>query len=472
MGVGAGVDAGAGAGVGVGLDAGAGAGAEVEAEAGVGADVGAEAEAGDGVGAEVGSIAGAEWNFQVFFLFSRKIKQKSLFFSSIPQSSSVVTKSIAAAFTASDTVISVSSYSNVASWNYKMEEEKGFSFKFISESSFSGSLSQVSHIDNWVFSPNGKRAACRQGNKIQLYRIGHSVEILSTLLEGEFLDTDLVCLTFSADNTFLLICIQDSIIEPRYYEWDVEEEIMSSFKSPGLLTVDCCCLSSDKARFIVCGEHDIEIWEYNKRPIRLLARGGIAQKFSDRYTCCTVSLDNELLVCCIANIIIVFRLCACNFLSSKQILRGHIGRIEFCKFLRVNRYLISYGVDGVVFLWDLIEAKAVGFARITRGQENIVSVAVSPEEERVVCFTSSARVCVMRLWNLDCALSSQLVKEAMKGKAEVTHASLQLAEEIVSRSKPISSTDDCKSTGVSSPEEDERFCLTSEDFLSSGNESD
>ena len=404
-------------------------------------------------------------------LSSRKTKQKALFSSKFPQRSSVVAKSIATVFTSSDTVISVSSDSSLALWNHRMDEERGFSFKFISESSLSSSLSQLSHIDNWVFSDDGKRAACHQGNKIQLYRIEPSVTILSTLLEGDIFDTGLVSLTFSADNILLLICIQDGKNEPRYYEWNVEKRIMSSFKSP-FLTVECCCLSSDKTKFILCGEYEIEIWEYNKGPICLLARGGIAQKFSVRYIYCTVSLDNDLLVCCIANIILVFRLCACDIFSSKQILRGHIGRIEFCKFLRVNRYLISYGVDGMVFLWDLIEAKAVGFARITQGQENIVSVAVSPEEERVVCFTSSARVCVMRLWNLEGALSSKLVRESMKGKAEVTHSSLQMAGEIVSMSKPIASVDDCKSTDVSSPEEDERFCITSEDFLGSGNESD
>ena len=196
----------------------------------------------------------------------------------------------------------------------------------------------------------------------------------------------------------------------------------------------------------MCGEYDTEIFEYNKGPIRLLARGGIAQKCSVRFSYCAVSLDNELLVCCISNIIIVFRLCAPDVFSSKQILRGHIGRIEFCKLLRVNRYLISYGVDGMVFLWDLIEAKAVGFARIAQGQENIVSMAVSPEEERLVCFTSSGRVYLIRLWNLECAIPSKLLRESMKGKAGVT-TNLELAGEIAPQCKPISYLDDLLSSG-------------------------
>ena len=394
--------------------------------------------------------------------------QKALFFSNFPQGSSVVGKSIAAAFTSSDTVISVRSDSIVAWWSQRMDEKKGLSFKFISESTLPGSISQPGNIENWVFSPDGKRAACRQGNKIQLYSTVHSIETLCTLLEGDFLDTDLVRLTFSANNILLLICIQDGKNESRFYEWNVEKKIMSPFKL-SWLTAECCCLSSDKTRFILCGEYGIEIWEYNEGPIRLLARGGVAQKCSVRFSYCAVSLDNELLVCCISNIIIVFRLSAPDVLSSKQILRGHIGRIEFCKFLRVNRYLISYGVDGMVFLWDLLEAKAVGFTRIAQGQENIESMAVSPEEERVVCFTSSARVYVIKLWNLECAMPSKLLRESMKG---VTDTSLELAGEIAPQCKPISYLDDYRITDFNSSEEDERFLLTPDDLLSSGDESD
>ena len=409
---------------------------------------------------------------QAFYnLPSRKVKQKALFFSNFPQGPSVVGKSIAAAFTSSDTVVSVRSDSIVALWSQMMDEEKGLSFKFISESSLPGSLSQLSHLENWVFSPNGKRAACRQGNKIQLYSTVHSIKTLCTLLEGDFLDTDLVCLTFSANNVLLLICIQDGKSEPCFYEWDIEKKIMSPFKL-SCSTAECCCLSSDKTRFILCGECDIEIWEYNEGPIHLLARGGIAKKSSVRFSYCAVSLDNELLVCCISNVIIVLHLSASDVFSSKQIFQGHIGRIEFCKFLRVNRYLISCGVDGMVFLWDLIEAKAVGFARIAQGQENIVSMAVSPEEERVVWFTSSGRVYMIRLWNLECALSLKLVRESMKGETDVSASSLQLAGEIASKCKPISSVDNNKITNFSNSEEDERFYLTPEDFLTSGSESD
>ena len=154
--------------------------------------------------------------------------QKDLFFSNFPQGSSIVGKSIAAAFTSSDTVISVRSDSIVACGVKGWTKRKAFLSNSF-ESSLAGSLSQLSHIENWVFSPDAKRAACRQGNKIQLYSTLHSIKTLCTLLEGAFLDTDLLCLTFSANN-ILLICIQDGKNEPRFFEWDIEKKIMSSFK--------------------------------------------------------------------------------------------------------------------------------------------------------------------------------------------------------------------------------------------------
>ena len=62
---------------------------------------------------------------------------------------------------------------------------------------------------------------------------------------------------------------------------------------------------------------------------------------------------------------------------------------------------------------------------------------------------------------------STLLRESMKGKA-----SLPLAGEIASQPKPMSSVDGYKITDFSIYEDDERFNLTVEDFVSSGDESD
>ena len=68
--------------------------------------------------------------------------------------------------------------------------------------------------------------------------------------------------------------------------------------------------------------------------------------------------------------------------------RGHFGRIEFCQFLNGRRYLISYGVDCTVLLWDLGEWKAAAYTIVAQGRESILGMAVCPSEDRVVCLTA------------------------------------------------------------------------------------
>ncbi|KAJ7375988.1 hypothetical protein OS493_037540 [Desmophyllum pertusum] len=318
------------------------------------------------------------------------------FFKVSPVKPSVVRKSIAAVFCSSDTVISVSSDSMVTLW--KTTEDQGISF--ISQSSLTMAGQQESNVKNCVFSTDGKLMAIHQGQGI-----GY----------------------------------------PHFYVWDVQEKVMSaSFKSPRLFTVECCCLSLNERELILCGEYQIEIWEYDEHPCRLLTRLDVERPYdSVTFSQCTVSLDNQLLVCCIANRILVYSLHDPDVNSSKRVLRGHLGRIDFCRFLKVNRYLISYGVDGLVFLWDISESKVAGFARIAQVQESIVSMAVSPEEDKVVCFTSSGRVCVIKLCELGCSLSLKPLMAPAKCKMETAETSLQVAEQIASTSQiPTSSSED------------------------------
>ena len=86
----------------------------------------------------------------------------------------------------------------------------------------------------------------------------------------------------------------------------------------------------------------------------------------------------------------------------------------------MNRYLITYAIDGMVFLWDVTESKAIGFVRIVQGQEKIASMAVSPEEDRVVCFLSSNRVCVIHLYKLESAMCNKFSMELTKSKEKAT----------------------------------------------------
>ena len=335
-------------------------------------------------------------------------------------------KSIAAKCISSVTFESVSSDSLNFLWHIT---DKGISI--LSESSLVGS----GHL---VLSPNGKLIACQRGNQIELHgSVSESGHESRTIFQQDTAFT--VLFSFSADSTSLLFCVQGNINISHFYVWDVQNKIMSaSFRSPGLWTVECFCLSADKRKLILCRDHEIEIWEYDKKLCRSLARTGVERHYkSVKFSKCTVSLDNELLICCIANIIILLSLRAPDIYSSKRILRGHLGKIEFCQILRVNRYLISYGIDGMLFLWDLIETKAIGFARLSQGKENIVSLPVSPEEDRVVCFISSGRICEIKLCQLEGDLSTKFLTEEAKDKVAAIDPILQLAEEIATTSKSV-----------------------------------
>ena len=411
---------------------------------------------------QFGYLFRSETEERALFLADFRSPLKFLSWSSLFVTS-MVNESVTTIFSSSVTVKSVTSDLRLTMWH---STDKGISFR--SECSL-----VVSHhlLQNCVFSPNGRMIVCQRGNQIELYSL---VEEFGRRIMFQQDNAFTGLFSFSADSTLLLFCIQGDNQNSHFYVWDVENKItVASFRSPGLLMVECFCLSADKRKLILCREYEIEIWEYSQQPRRLLARTGAERSYrSVKFTKCAVSLDNELLICCIANIIILFSLRAPDVHSSKRVLRGHFGKIEFCKILRVNRYLISYGVDGMVFLWDLNETKAIGFARITQGNESIVSMAVSPEEDRAVCFTSSGRVFLIRLWNLECAMPLKLLRELMKGKAGVTDTSLELAGEIAPQSKPISYLDDYRITDFNSSEEDERFLLTPDDMLGSGDESD
>ena len=73
-------------------------------------------------------------------------------------------------------------------------------------------------------------------------------------------------------------------------------------------------------------------------------------------------------------------------------------------------------------------------------------MAVAPGEVRVECFTSSDRACVIKLCNLECALSSKFLTAPAKGKVDTTaETRLQPAGQVASESTsevPSSSVED------------------------------
>ena len=346
--------------------------------------------------------------WQCGYLFRSNTEEKAILLSNLfspfkfisvsPVEPSMVGKSIAVVFCSSNTVLAVTSDLKVTLWR-TTEDKEGIDF--ISRSLYTEHVSQILHVKNCVLSPDGKLIAIHQESQLRLYTCTESkfVEFLCTVFETES-DNTVVSSTFSADSALLLFCIQDFKSPPHCYVWDITGKVVTgNVKPQAFLAVECCCVTSHKQEMILCGEYQIEIWRYNERP-RLLATLDVEKIYhSLKFSRCTVSLDDRLLVCCIANTILVYNLNAADVNSSKRVLHGHLGTIEFCQFLKGNRYLISYGIDGMIFLWELSESKAVAFARVPL--ETVVCMAVSPDEDKVVCFTSSNRVCVIKLCNLE-----------------------------------------------------------------------
>ena len=403
-------------------------------------------------------------------IFLTSLLNPCKFFPDLPGQDGELGETTAAIFSSSDTVKYINSESLITSWRL-VDHNLGFSFEPFSESSSVGSRSQAIKIQNCVFSTDGKLLAFQQHTQIKQCLAEEFEKSQCLVFEPAFSFTDL-CLRFSSDGVFLLFSIQDNFRGHLFYVWDVQGKALSEpFYSPwAVLSIDSFCLSSDNRNLIFCGgEYEIEIWEFNSYPRHSLKRICVERSFNPvKFSHCAVSQDTELLVCCLANVIFVHSLQVADIQSSKRALRGHLGKIEFCKFLKRNRYLISYAVDGMVFLWDISESKAIGFARIAKGREKILCMAVSPDEDRAVCFISPGRVCVLNFCNLKCALPVDFFTASRKGGISTAETSLLPFRQISSTTNiPASFPENIQPGGFSNPDLEEQFFLTQDDFLDS-----
>ena len=118
----------------------------------------------------------------------------------------------------------------------------------------------------------------------------------------------------------------------------------------------------------------------------------------ETFSYCSVSSNSKWLACCITNTIVIFRLDTLT--ERRQVPHGHSARVEYCRFLKGDSYLISYGLDNIVFLFDLSEWETISYVRIEYEKEYILSMAVSPNEDNAVCFASSGRLNLIKLSGL------------------------------------------------------------------------
>ena len=341
----------------------------------------------------------------VGYFFHARGEEKIIFVRQFPQSFlnlfsfSSHERPLAVAFTSVDTIWTLFSDCTVASWKTSGVDK---SIAFCGLPRTRASFSDNIQAKKAVFSPDGKLIAIHRETNISLLNC-HTVLYSSFVGECEHITS---YLTFSPDSSLFLYCISSSNNHPLFYVLGVQKKVMSiTFDSPlGRQPVHCCCFSADNTKLILCCAFQVSVWEYYElQPCRLLANVEPSGPFSlfDRFSHCTVSSDNKLLACCIVDRILIYPLdAAAGDQFILQLPRAHLGRIEFCQFLKRTRYLISNGVDGTVFLWDLREWKAIAYARVAKGRETIVSLAVSPKEDDVVCFTSFGRLTRIKLCGL------------------------------------------------------------------------
>ena len=261
--------------------------------------------------------------------------------------------------------------------------------------------SQKIRVKKCIFSHDGKLTATHQHCEILLFNGGKFISsVFKVVKECEH---SVPCLAFSPDDSLLLFCIQKTNGDQSFYVFEVEIKLLSkAIVFPYTVHVDCCCFSLDNTRIFFCNASSVLILDYPPKYRSYESHAVPKSHYTASHTCsyCTVSSDNKLLACSISNEILIHPVNDPDTFC--KVPQNHSGRIEFCKFLKGNCYLISYGFDGLVFLFDLAGWKSVAYVRC----ENIISMVVSPNEDKVVCLQSSGEVSIINLYGLKCRLSS------------------------------------------------------------------
>ncbi|XP_044169774.1 uncharacterized protein LOC114948825 isoform X2 [Acropora millepora] len=292
-------------------------------------------------------------------------------------------------------------------------------------------------VENCVLSRQGNSIAVSQ--KASIFLFDNHAFHRTVFKESEDMWCQVSCLMFSHDGTLLLLyCVERRNSKAEVCLWNVDQDKLSSrFFASTLVSINCCCLSPDNSMVILCGELRVEIWENVLRCCRQCIVKDLIElyKSNERFHYCSVSSGNERLACCIVDDIL---LCSLDSPPEEFFWRlppAHLGQIQFCQFFRETHYLISYGIDGVVFLWELIQRKAKAYARVTEREESITGMSVSNMEDEVVCLTSLGRVMTIKLHGLKSATipSQELSQDAIENSLTFAAGRGYLTQEARSR---------------------------------------
>ncbi|XP_067052277.1 uncharacterized protein [Acropora muricata] len=258
-------------------------------------------------------------------------------------------------------------------------------------------------VENCALSRQGKSIAISQKASIFLFD-NHAFDC-TVFEESEDIGCQVSCLMFSHDGALLLYCVQRRNSEAEVFLWNVNQhKLTSRFFASTLVSINCCYFSPDNSMVILCGELRVEIWEdvlCSRRRLKMVKELTRLYPSCAKLHYCSVSSGNEVLACCIMDDVLLYSLSSPGEESFYcRLPPAHTGQIQFCQLLRETSYLISYGIDGKVFLWDLVQNKAVAYARVVEGKESIRGMSVSSTEDEVVCLTSLGRVIMIELHGL------------------------------------------------------------------------
>ena len=204
---------------------------------------------------------------------------------------------------------------------------------------------------------------------------------------------------------------------------------LSSFQQISLVNVECGCFVPGNENFVVlCGGYEIQIWDYNHQTCVQTYRI-FFRNYKVKCTFCTCSVNADLLACCVGDRVDIFSLRPTGKRAEKAEtqLTGHCGCVRWCQFIKGNRYLVTYGVDRYILLWDLDKKIPVGCVCPAVGKEKIVSVAVSPEEDLLVCALSSGRLTEIELQGLEARQQSSTLNTVVNRTRSETQQFPRLA---------------------------------------------
>ena len=312
------------------------------------------------------------------------------------------TNSINVAFDSSDAIICVSS----GGMRTKLRVLNSEVVQVVDAKILMDNDSQPVSLNKCIFSHDGELIAIHQGCEISMFRNGD--KCLSSVFKTSEEKCTVACVTFSRDDSLLLFCVENAKNDQIFYVFDVKNEglngpvVLSSPPYNLKIPVDSFCFSSDSSQLFFCNALFVFILQFPIEFLRcrtLTLPNGYFTPF-DICGYCTVSSDNTFLACCINNKILIHALNSQD--GFWELPQNHIGKIERCEFLKDNRYLISYGIDGLIFLFDLCEWKSIAYVK----QESIISIAVSPDEDKIVCLQSSGKMSVVNLRGLGMGLPS------------------------------------------------------------------